>query len=207
MHILVASSSVVRLIVGFVCCKSGMHYSHVNGKKHRYHYSLFFDDITFAYVTTHLFPTLSLPMFHLYSANVDYMPLNQAEVVFQSGASAQLNSTSCINFTIIDDNVLENNETVPLSLSSISPVNTLLTSSTATVMIYETSDCEYYSAHISNLALMLLITDVTLGFPSPYYVVEGINSTATICVVVLDGMLGRSVTVQATTVSFTALRK
>ena len=81
----------------------------------------------------------------VFLAYVDYIPLDQAQVVFKSGASAQLNSTSCINMTIIDDHALENNETVPLSLSSSSPVNTLLTSSTATVLLYDPLDCKLFS--------------------------------------------------------------
>ena len=76
------------------------------------------------------------------SAYVDYIPLNEAEVVFQPGASALQNSTSCINFTIIDDTVVESNETVPLSLSSTLPVITLQASSTATVVIYDPLDCK-----------------------------------------------------------------
>ena len=79
-------------------------------------------------------------IYYTFSAYVDYIPLNEEEVVFKSGASWLLNSTSWINFTIIDDVVVENSETVPLSLSSTLHVNTLQASSTAAVIIYDPLD-------------------------------------------------------------------
>ena len=37
--------------------------------------------------------------------------------------------------------------------------------------------------------------------------VEGVNSTATLCVVILNGLLGRSIAVAVSTVNITAIRK
>eukprot|EP00731_Ephydatia_muelleri_P007285 Em0003g1533a len=117
---------------------------------------------------------------------IDYIPLSSADIVFQSGASGQLNSTSCINFTVIDDHAVESNETVPLSVSSTSPVSTLQASSTATVIIYDQTDY------------------VQIGVISPDFVTEGVNLTATICAVILDGTLGRSVVVRVNLINITA---
>eukprot|EP00731_Ephydatia_muelleri_P007059 Em0003g1307a len=117
---------------------------------------------------------------------IDYIPLSSADIVFQSGASGQLNSTSCINFTVIDDYAIESNETVPLSVSSTSPVSTLQASSTATVIVYDQTDY------------------VQIGVISPDFVTEGVNLTATICAVILDGILGRSVVVRVNLMNITA---
>ena len=49
--------------------------------------------------------------------------------------------------------------------------------------------------------------DITLGFTGPVSVTEGSNSSVPICVQLLSGSLGRSVTVVAYTMNYTANRK
>ena len=75
----------------------------------------------------------------LNTANVDYVPLTLAEIVFIPGA----NSTSCCSLLTTDDNAVENDETVSISISASSPVNIQQSSSTSLVNIQEgTTDCK-----------------------------------------------------------------
>ena len=97
-----------------------------------------------------------------------------------------------------------------MSVSSTSPVSTLQASSTATVIIYDQTDCKvlpYCNLSSSSFALFTPITDVQIGVISPDFVTEGVNLTATICAVILDGILGRSVVVWVNLMNITADRK
>ena len=79
------------------------------------------------------------------AAQQDYVPLVSAEIIFSYGASANMNSTSCINFTVINDNILENTEL--LSVIAVTRFNYVFispTMSSAYVFIFEDPyDCKF----------------------------------------------------------------
>ena len=53
------------------------------------------------------------------AANRDYIPASYRLLRFVSGQSASNMPTQCANLTVLDDNILENDETFSVGLSSM----------------------------------------------------------------------------------------
>lgn len=77
------------------------------------------------------------------TAGEDYIPLVSALIMFSQG-SAQDNTTSCINFTVLNDNTVEDTEFLFTTLSTLlSSVLISPTMNLATIYIFEDpNDCK-----------------------------------------------------------------
>ena len=84
----------------------------------------------------------------LYSAvyNVDYT-LDSTEITFTSGQNQSYNNTQCKTITVLDDSILEYNESFTLSLVAAHPVMIQPINTTTVVIIEDGSDCKF-DAHV-----------------------------------------------------------
>ena len=100
---------------------------------------------------------------------MDYEPLTLATIAFNPGSSASVNSISCYTLVIMDDDAVENDETISLSMSALTPVNIQQSTSFAVVTIredasdsmseivfYQFIDLHYYFRQASLLDLVIL---------------------------------------------------
>ena len=128
--------------------------------------------------------------------------------MFSYGASARNQTASCVDLSVINDSILENTESLSVSVSSlllfvfISPSMNF-----AFIYIFEDpNDCKSkcYMSHA--LCFIILKIDITIGFASgaPSIVTEGLNLTFKLCPEIMNGSLEKDVTVFATTMDITA---
>ena len=143
-------------------------------------------------------------------AGKDYIPMIGAVIMFSHG-SAEDNTTSCINFTVLNDNILDNTEILFALLSTkltfvfISPILNF-----ATIYIFEDpNNCKSHKNLFYACEILLpsnCKTDITVGFPnnSPNIVTEGVNLTLQLCPQIFNGTLGKDVYISVSTRDMTA---
>ena len=96
-------------------------------------------------------------LFIFHTANVDYVPLTLAPIVFNPGSSSSVNSTSCCTLVILDDDAVENDETISLSMSASTPVNIQQSTSFAVVTIKEgTADSKSESSVLHSFFIVIV---------------------------------------------------
>ncbi|KAL5516874.1 hypothetical protein EMCRGX_G002306 [Ephydatia muelleri] len=135
------------------------------------------------YVTTHA-PGATA------TAGKDYIPLVATTVMFSYGASARNQTASCVDLSVMNDSILENTESLSVSVSSLL-LFVFISPSMNFAFIYIFEDPNDY---------------ITIGFASgaPSIVTEGLNLTLKLCPEILNGSLEKDVTVFATTMDITA---
>ena len=78
--------------------------------------------------------------------NSDYMPVVSQGLTFIAGQSSSSMSTQCGELVVLNDAILEGNETISISLTSESP-HVIVTAGKAEAQVIiqeDANDCKYY---------------------------------------------------------------